>query len=444
MSIFCSRGAIAFLLACLVIGSAGCAPSAFLLAAPALPAVATATPLPETPAAPSEISPGIPAPSSTPDIPPSVTIWWPAALASSSESSVSTELQAQFDDFEAVTDLPLLVRIKRLDGAGGILSTLQTALPVAPAARPDLTLIPRQHMRAAAFAGLIYPLDEVLPASLLQDLYPQARQYGQIDEVTFGLPYLLTLQHTVYRESAFERSPTTFGELLEAGQAFAFPAGAQSGANDTLLIQYTATGGHLVSGPGDPALEEQPLVEVLTFYEQAREAHLIDAEVLNYRQTADYWRAFEQGDLNLAETDSSTYLAAEGRLDSVSTGPIPSFTGQEVTLLDGWVWVLTTPDPGRQAGALAFLEWMMRAENQAALARALHLLPSQWTALRQFGAPPDYIRLVESLLSQMPPFFREEVDAALAAALQDALSAVLTGEETAAQAAAGAMRATWP
>ena len=57
-------------------------------------------------------------------------------------------LLSQFDGFRQTYAYNLDVRRKRSGGLGGILPTLRTAVPVAPRAVPDLTLMRRTDMIA--------------------------------------------------------------------------------------------------------------------------------------------------------------------------------------------------------------------------------------------------------------------------------------------------------
>ncbi len=393
----------------------------------ALAQIVTPTPTP-TPASPS-VAPR-----------PDIVVWWPVELLRGPAPAVDEGLSARFDAFQEDHSLTLLVRTKRSEGAGGIMSTLRTASRVAPDALPDLALMTRANMRLAVEDGLLYPLESLLPATLTGSLYRQARALGEVDDALYGVAYTLETQHVAYRQATFQEPPTTFEAVLQAGQPFAFPAGDERGVGDTLLIQYVAAGGRVASEDGSPLLEEAPLLAVLTFYQQAVEAGLLGPDVLDYRSAADYWDLFLSGALGLAQVDSTTYLAASGQVPNVAAAPVPTQGGQPLTTLRGWLWVLTTPDPDRQARAVEFLTWMMEEENHAAFARLLGRLPAQPAALRawQRGA---YGRLTGQLLEGQALILAGEVNPTVAASLQAALLAVLNGQQTAQQAAAEAVAA---
>ncbi len=372
-------------------------------------------------------------PTSTPEpvqAQPRLVIWWAAELLPAPGSAAETVLNAQFTGFRNSPDAPLLVvRAKRSEGVGGILSTLRNASRVAPGALPDLALLRRADLLAATRDRLIAPLSASMPAELRRNLTPAALALGTVEDVVYGVAYLLEVQHIVYRPAAFETPPLTFAAVLNAGQPFAFPLGGEDGVNTALLIPYAAAGGQLSDEAGTPVLDEAPLQTVLEFYEQAVAAGLIGPEALAYHAPADYWDAFLDGAFDLAQVDSSTYLASSSQQTGLVAAPPITTTGEALTCLDGWLWVITTSDPDRQIGAWRLLEWLMQAERQAAFAQAMNRVPSLEPALALWNAG-DYGALMATLLANDTPILAGDSSPALET-LQAALEAVLNGEQPA-------------
>lgn len=345
-------------------------------------------------------------------------------------------LRAQIEDFQNAHGLLVQWRAKRLNGAGGIMSTLRTASAVAPGALPDLVLLRREQLLIAVDTGLIYPPDDLLAVTTTGGIYNQALALGQVNGTLYGIPYTVTIQHSVYRESLFNTPPTSFAAVLDAAQPFAFPAAPTEGVSQTVLLQYLAAGGRLAAEDGSPLLDEEPLAAVLAFYEAAVADELLAEEALAYQSTLDYWADFLSGELGLAVIDSNTYLGSLGQVPNVSVAPIwTSEDSTPLTTLDGWLWAITTTDPDRQAQAAVFLDWIMQADRQASLAQNLGRLSSR---------PWDddvYSQLVRELLDSEQLIVADEINAALASTLQNALLAVLNGEASASEAAAAAVAA---
>jgi ABC-type glycerol-3-phosphate transport system substrate-binding protein len=366
----------------------------------------------------------------------SVRVWWPEELYPTDSTAAENVLLAQFEDFRLTyTSYVLEVRRKRTNGLGGILPSLRTAAPVAPGAMPDLTLMPRADMVTAATEGLIVPLDDWLPPDLLGDLLPGTRALGEIDGVLYGLPYTVNIFHDIYRVSESEQAPLTFMQVLDQKPVYLFPAGALAG-NWTLLLQYRAAGGRLVDETGSAIVDRDALLTVLDYYAQGVEAGLFDPSLLNYADFDGYWDAFVATGIDMVAVDSATYLRRKSSLHHVTATPIPTPDGTPVTALDGWVWVLTTPDPDRQSRARAFLSWMMRISEQSLFTEAYGILPSQKRALRLWE-DQDYAQFAQGLIAAADLIPDAQRTGSAANALQEGLTMVLQGmpAETAADAA---------
>ncbi len=367
-----------------------------------------------------------------------VSVWWPAEIYPAVDTPAYDVLTAQLDNFGSTSEMTLQVRQRRLEGPGGIMSTLRTASLVASSALPDLVLLPREDMIVAAEAGLIFPVDGQTPPAIVANLFPQAVKFGMVEETLYGVPYTLQVQHIVYRETVFDSPPSSLEAILESGQPFAFTAAPSSGISETLLIQYMTSGGRVASDDGRPMLTETALLDTLTFYETAVETGLTGPNALTHQSPANYWDSFLSGAISLVQTDSDTYLKARAQIPSVTAGPIPTAGDKAATTLHGWMWVLTTPDPDRQAQAIDFLAWILRAEHQAEFTEAVGTLPSQRPALR-IWEDSNYTELIDRLLTGTDTVIAPDVNAAAASALQNSLAAVLSGEQSAEEAAAAAL-----
>lgn len=314
-----------------------------------------------------------------------VRVWWPDELYPATGSAAEDILLRQWDSFRGTyRSYELEIRRKRASGLGGILSTLRAASGVAPGALPDLTLMRRADMVTAAAEGLLVPVADWVPADLLADgLLPGVAALGEINNVLYGVPYALTLTHTLYRPSAFSAPPRTFADILRDTPHYLFAGGGGSSAavNITVLLQYTHAGGRLIDSDGDPALDRDPLLRVLQYYATGVAQGIFEPELLEYSLPASYWNAFVSGDADLIGVESTFYLNHQGEMPNAALAITPTHDGAPATALNGWMWVLVTHDADRQDRARAFLSWMMRVSQQAALTEALGVVPSQTRAL---------------------------------------------------------------
>ncbi len=370
-----------------------------------------------------------PTATATPDGPRTLTVWWPEPLASPDNFEVAAVLEAQTAVFVLRQDnVEVSTRLKKATDVGGIMSTLRTASAVAPGAMPDLTLLRRQDLVNAQRANLIQPLDELLTTPLL-DTWSTGAALGQVDERTYGVPYVLDLVHTVYRpDPALDYTSWGFDALLEREQPLLFPAGRTTGMNNVLYLQYLQAGGQ---PPSSSDLDMRALTSTLQFYERALSAGIVDSVLLNYTTPADYVNLFQEDEFDVAVVDSTTYLRLVQDEPDLKAAPVPTTTGATSTLLNGWIWVLTTTDPDRQALAMRYLNWMNDADRQGEYAAAVSQLPSQRPALERYFRGRIDIEFFDDLIENATLPLIESDGGTLARIMQDAFSGVLMGNNDA-------------
>lgn len=353
-----------------------------------------------------------------------LSIWWPESFAPQDNNEALTVLSEQINAFQsAQSGVVVNLRLKKESDVGGIMATLLTASAVAPGALPDLTLIRRHDLLDAVQARLIYPLEGKISSAVVGDLYDPALQLGQVDGVLYGVPYMVEVQHTAYRPSQELINSWSFADVLAKEISFVFPAGQTDGVNTVFLAQYIDAGGTL---PGDGSVNEQALLDVLSFYERALAAGIVNPSVVNYTTPASYTDLLLSGGADAGVVSSTTYLQVLQA--DLAFAPIPTVSGSLISELDGWIWVLTTSSTDRQVLAAQFLNWMLNANRQGQFSEALRMLPSQRTALQQWESTP-YATFARDLLNRsILPL--PSSDAAVRA-MQNALIAVLTGQSTA-------------
>jgi ABC-type glycerol-3-phosphate transport system substrate-binding protein len=166
------------------------------------------------------------------------------------------------------------------------------------------------------------------------------------------------------------------------------------------------------------------LLSVLTFYAEGVQAGSFANNLLSFGDPADYWSTLIQADPPAALVKSDIYLGETS--SELALYPLPGVDGKSFIILDGWVWALTATDISQQAGALAWLEWMMRIENQTEFTEPLRRLPSQRRALR-IWSDRDYATTVEPWFAQGVVLPLESRNNPAAEQLQKALEAVLDG-----------------
>jgi ABC-type glycerol-3-phosphate transport system substrate-binding protein len=163
----------------------------------------------------------------------------------------------------------------------------------------------------------------------------------------------------------------------------------------------------------------------------------IPRSVVDFDAPADYIQQVVDGraDLAIITTDQLGRLRGAG----LAYASVPNSTGAPATLMDGWVWVIVTPTPEQQSMSGRFINWMMDAERHSAYADQIAMPPSLRGSLRRWGFEGLDNALLESLLADSPVVMPEVTTSSAARALQSALLSVLSGDASAAEAAAAAL-----
>lgn len=445
--------ALLMLLAALVTGAAlaGCAELGLGLGQPDPPETEAPT-ADDTPAGEAEPDPGQEAPDdSTPaaaatepapggDI--VLRVWMPEALAPSAETPGGDVLAEQlrvFDEMHA--DVDVEVQIKLTTGPGSAVAYLRSAPDVAPGVMPDLALLNLDALALAANDELVVPVNTMLEPDTIAEFYPAAVELGTVGGILTGVPYVLQMQHVVYREVLFLQPPNSFERVLESPVPYIFPAGTLGNVNRTTLAQYMeAAGGELVNAEGQPFIDEDALETLLAFYEQAREDGIVEPALLQLTDPAETWDLFNARQTGLAATTSTAYLSLRGELNNTQFTWLPTADGDPFALVDGWVWVVTTEDPARQEAALELLDELLEPANQAAFTEAMGWLPSQPAALQVWAEDDGYATFADRVLSNAAALPEPGLQALVGTAVQDAFEAVLLDDVPAGQAAAEAAR----
>jgi maltose-binding protein MalE len=360
-------------------------------------------------------------PAETPSaVPRPLILWWPAPIYPSAKTAALALLTTQLADFEADRSVQVEMRVKRADGVGGIYQSLRSGAGIAPSVMPDLVLLRRDDLVQAVTGKLVQGISD-LPR---RDLF--SASLGQVGEVQYGIPYMIEINHLVYRADQFTTPPTKFEDLSSAVMLF-----TGSASNNVLLLcQYTAAGGRVSSDKGAPVLDAAPLQSVLAYYENALKEKRVGQAVLDYSTSSQYWPIFLNDHSTVAEISSTTYLAEHANLPNISAMQIPTLDGSAITSLDGWMFVIVTPDADRQRQALDLITWLMDADRHGKLSQQLGILPATRAALDTWQTDP-YAAFARGLLDGRIAPFDDSVPPVVNAALQHAFEDVITGRKTA-------------
>lgn len=382
----------------------------------------TTTPATPTPSATPPVTRSQPIPTSpvpTPVLPAEGAItltWWaPDFLSAQAAQPVKELLEAQLRDFERTYagQVQVSVVAKTRYGRGGLLDLLRAAQPVAPAVLPDLVLLDVFELEQAASAGLLQPLDQLLAEEALQQLYPFAQTAGRFQGQLLAVQYLADLEHIIFLSNVVPNPPQTWDDLLRSSATpYLFPLGApQPGANTSRfrtlqcvqLSHYLSAGASLNPAVRQLALEETPLLRLLTFYKTAADAGLLPPNALEINSTDVVWNLFAQGRIPLAQITARQYLASGSSVGTVGYAATPGWAGPAAPVAAGWALAIVTTNPKREQLAADLIAWLLAPERAGAMARAAGWLPTSPAALDTWGEEPYYTFLDQQLAAAVSP-----------------------------------------
>lgn len=339
--------------------------------------------------------------------PKTLNVWLISEVNPSAETPGGTILAEQLTAFETNhPDIQLNVEVKASSGQGSSLSYLRTGRSVAPSILPDLVALPASQLSAAAGEQLIYPLDSLIPAEAVADLYPVATQLATVGDQLYGYPFALSnLTHLAYNTGAITSTlPLTWDEFAALEDiTFAFPGAGQPGAELALQL-YLASGGQLANESGQPMLQVEPLTAALSYLNRGRDAGLLPIQNSNLTSLADTWQVFNSGEASSTQTIANQYF--QQRFTGLDSGyaPIPGTDQPLSPLLNGWVWAISTPDPIHQATAAELLNWLSAGPNMGDWSQSANRLPARRTAFEQWPEDDPYTGFLQGQLEESSPF----------------------------------------
>ncbi len=429
-----------------------------LLLALALLALASCAGAPEaTPLAPAPgASPRAPtgaAPTPAPTLQPQnegplTLIWWtPEFLSPAAAQPAGPEIARQLAAFSEERGEQVRVEAVRKAryGKGGLLDSLRTAAPVAPASLPDVVALDVVELQAAVDAGLLQPLNELIDPATSENLYAFASESGKFGDKLYALQYLADVEHAVFLPQQVAEAPPTWEEVVDRRVAYLFalasPPGA-GGARPAEGLSHAVIGQYLSAGATLGAdrrllLEAQPLLRLLTFYQDATAKGVLPPAALELADGEAVWSIFAQGQAPLASASARKYAAEKGTLNA-GQAAAPGLSGAATPIAGGWALAIVTRDPQRQAAAAQFIAWLLRPDNAGAWAKAGGWLPTSSGGLTAV-VTGEHAAFLDSQLAAARSIPVGADYPATAERIQTAIVAVVSGESDAAAATEAAV-----
>ena len=361
-----------------------------------------------------------------------LTIWVAPEFAPDPDTPAGALLSDRLRDFEAqYPRVDVSVRVKNSRGQGGLLDALSATSSAAPSALPDLITLDPTGIHFSFINDLITPIDGLIKAPESPAWYEFASAASRIDGELVGYPFASNTEILAYRTELYEAPPTTWEELIREEDIFLFPASDPDAV--FTVAQYLSQDGQLVDENGQPFLDQAVLTEVLSLYEVAREAGVVPLRSLDFSDSQQTFEELISGRAASSITPLKGYLTLETS-EGIAALPAPAPDKPGISLTETWSWGVVTREPDRQAIIASLLEWLADPDFLGAWTRALGMLPPTSASLDAWPDGDDST-LASSLVTLAQPKPADTIHLKVGPLILEAVSAVLQGIETPANAA---------
>lgn len=341
------------------------------------------------------------APVTTPDsilvptAPLNITIWLPEEFNPEDDSEASQLLKNRLNEFtERHPGVRVEVRIKALEGTGGLLDALSTAHTAAPLALPDLIILPMYEFTTAVARDLLYPIDALSLDDDRSDIYDFANQMTNIQGTHFGVPFAIDSLILAYQPSNVGDPPRDWASVLDSENILGFAAADRQAF--TSLALYHSAGGQFLDDEDRPTLENATLLELLSFLDSARQSGVTPYWLTQYDTDDRAWQAFILNQTNLVVTWMHHFMTSDQ--DDIAATHIPTLTGSPYTIANGWILAIATPQSERHELAYQLASFLTESQFIGEWTSAAGYFPPRSNALESWSTPTN-----QALANQLLP-----------------------------------------
>lgn len=371
-------------------------------------AAACRTPPPQTETAPGSggaaatSSPPIAVATRTPRPATSLEWWTVPSLSPATEAESPSPLDLALDGFLAErSGTDLLTEVKPERGAGGVAELLVATARVAPAALPDVVVLPLDALGDPEIVALLRPIDTTTATVRLEDAFAFAASSvrGGADEPALALPLAVDLVHAVARDA---EPPATWDDLPAAAPFLVRGAAPDCSSLSPFLAWYAASGGSLVGLPdADPAAFEQ----ALGFVREAAGSGALAVARTDGETRNPVWSAFLERGAPAAAVGAGTFARQQPGFPALAWGPLPGPNRPAAPVGCGWALAVTATESERAAEATALIEWLTAPDRHGWVVGGGHLpaYRSEWSRVvaDAYEVPPEpaYLAYLEAQLA---------------------------------------------
>lgn len=356
--------------------------------------------------------------------PQELTLWIPPQFDPAADTPAAKLFQQQLDSFVSENpNIEITVRIKAVEGPGGLLDSLSNASVAAPSALPSLIALPREDMEVAAVKGLIFPWNGITTVINDTDWYPYAHQLGSMQGNEYGLSFYGDALLVAYRPLQVSYAPDNWKDYVARGFPIAIPAADPH----ALIVAQMLYSGKTESPTGQDAeqINQEDLKKVFMVINDAVTNGALTYWMGDFQTFDQTWKSFVDQQSNYTVTWVST--ATSSLPENTELAQIPVMGSNAYTLADGWLWCISDPIPERHKLAASLAEHLVNADYLAEWSEANHSLPTRSSSLKQWQ---DQTRteLLDQVANSAHPIPENEFLSTLSPLLQQAVLGMVRGQ----------------
>ena len=346
---------------------------------------------------------------------PILRVWLPSEFHPTVENPAAKLLDQRLTKFETQhPGLKIEVRVKTADTDGEILNDLSVTSAAAPGVLPDLVLLSRPDLEAAALKGLLHPIDGLSTSLEDPNWYEYAQQLGHVQNTGYGLPFMGDAMVLVYYPEL--GMIVNWEDVLASQGQLVFQAGNPDGL--TGLSLYASAGGQILDPQGLPTLDEDSLVRVLTLIEEGRSKKVFPPSLVNVSNETQALQIYRTGSAN----KGIIWILNYHPTSDGSIAPLPGLDEAPFSYATGWVWALAGSDPENQQLAAKLAEYLVADDFIAEWTQTTGFLPTRPSSIK------DEDRTMSAILESAHLIPSSSIIAVLGPLMQEAITRVLIGE----------------
>ena len=305
-------------------------------------------------------------------------LWVPPQFAPAEDNPGGTVLANRLALFEQENPgLKVEVRVKSVEGNGGLLASLATTTAAAPDALPGLVLLNRADFETAALKGLTFPISSRAVEYNNPDYFPFVLDMTSFQGIQYGLPLFFDPLVMAYNSRLITFPPRTWPELIAQGDVVLF------NLNDPKapvpFVIYLSSGGALLTDDGAPVLQPDPLTRTYQILFNGANSDVFPAWLPDLQTENATWDAYVKGQGSYALVWSSQALRNPADNSAITT--IPTSPSYPVGLVDGWMLCITNPTAERSKYDLLLADYLLEPDFLAQWSEAAGYLPAQRSVL---------------------------------------------------------------